>query len=79
VRGRAERRRLTTSEESSSASPDPISERRLTDVRPSRYNSTGISILTTLSDDVVIGIGMPPVASPVPEGVRFVTVLKLYP
>jgi len=25
---------------------------------------------TTLSDDVVIGIGMPPVASPVPDGVN---------
>jgi len=77
VRGRAARRRLTTSEKSSSASPDPIPERRLTDVRPSRLYATGNSIPTTRSDDVVIGIGMPPGASPVPDGVRFVTVKEL--
>jgi len=77
VRGRAERRHLTTSEESSSASPDPLLERRMTDARPSRYNSTGISIPTTLSDDAIVGIGMLPVASPVPEVVRFVTVKEL--
>jgi len=77
VRGRAERRRLATSEESNSASPDPIPERRLTDVHQSRHNSTGNRIPTTLSDDVVIGIGMPPVLSLVLEGVRFVTVKEL--
>jgi len=77
VRGRAERRRLTTSEENSSASPDPIPERRLTDVRQSSHNFTGNCTPTSLSDNVVIGIGMLPVVSPVSEVVRFVTVKEL--
>jgi len=77
TRGRAERRRRTTPGESSSSSPDPRPERRLIDFRQSIPNSTVNCIPTPLSDDVVIGIGMPSVSSPVPEGVKLVTVKEL--
>jgi len=74
TRGRAERRRRTTPGESSSASPDPSPERRMTDYCPSQPDPTGNSLPPTLRGGLVIGLGMPSVSIPVPEVVRPVTV-----
>jgi len=77
VRGRAERRRLTTSVGNSSAFPEPIPDRRMTDVRHSSHIFLGNSTATTVGYNVVTGIRTPPVVSPVNKIVRLVTVRDL--
>jgi len=77
VRGRAGRRRLPTSEENSSASPEPMPERRMTDVRHSSYISPGNITATPAGYNVVNGNGTPPVVSPVKEVGRVLTVTEL--